>query len=111
MEKYKITVSEPWDFEGPAGKNLIVGSVIKSVSDEILVFKSDHVLHFNELTGNILILQSRYEKHPLKNKSGYNGTAGGSLFLLDWNSNQQSSKDFLEKNSKYVIIGSLEKDT
>lgn len=103
-EKYKITVSEPWDFEGPTGLNLIVGVIVKILSSTCLIFKSDHLIKFDNNEGQIFLLKSRYEKQSLEELKG---TVGGSLILIDDYENQNEKK--LEENSEYVIIGALEK--
>ncbi len=104
MDKYKIIVSEPWDFESPAGINLIIGVIVKVLSSTCLIFKSDHLLKFEEGEGELLVLKSRYEGQELDNLKG---TVGGALVLTNDYENQ--SEEELEKNSKYVIIGALER--
>ncbi|WP_025762948.1 hypothetical protein [Dyadobacter tibetensis] len=104
--KYKIVVSEPWNFDGPAGTNLIVGEIFKVFSPSKLIFKSDHLISFGDLKGDILILVPRYEEQ-LFIENGYECIVGGALFLLtDF---EHKTEKFMEDNSKYVLIGKLEK--
>ncbi|MDQ6482527.1 hypothetical protein [Dyadobacter sp. LHD-138] len=107
MTKYKIIVSDPWDFEDATGSNLIIGEIVKVLSPSLVIFKSDHLLSFGGQTGKILILKPRYEKQALTIENNYEGTVGGAVFLLD--DFENNDENFLEDNSKYVLIGSLEK--
>lgn len=104
LEKHKITVSEPWDFEGPAGKNLIVGVIVKILSSSYLIFKSDHFIKFGGVEGQLFILKARYEGQNLE---CLEGTVGGSLIVINDYENQDAKK--IEESSKYLIIGTLEK--
>lgn len=107
MEKYKITVSDPWDFNGPAGPNLIMGEIIKVLSSQAIIFRSDHLLDFNGQSSDLLILKSRYKDQSLVEGKTYKGTVGAGLLLLkDY---EDRDERFLEENSEYVLIGSLEK--
>src|SRR5690349_10277329 len=105
MAKYKILVDEPWDYKGPAGQNLIVGEIVKVYSPYALLFKSDHSLNFDGLSGNLLILLSRYEKQSLDIKNDNVGTVGGGLLFSD--DYEGKSAKYLEENSSYVLIGGL----
>ncbi|MRG44193.1 hypothetical protein GFS24_03660 [Chitinophaga sp. SYP-B3965] len=105
MTKYKIMVSEPWDFEGPAGANLIIGNIVKKISPLLIVFESDHLLNFGSFEGRILILKPRYEKEVLSDENSFEGIVGGAIFLSD--NYEYKDIEYLEKNSKYVFIGSL----
>ena len=102
--KYKITISEPWDFESPAGLNLIVGIIVRVLSSTYVIFKSDHVLKFGENEGQLFLLKTRYEGQNLEDLKG---TVGGALVLINDYEKQDEKK--LEENSEYVIIGALEK--
>jgi hypothetical protein len=105
MTKYKITVSEPFDFIGPIGGNLIVGEIIKVLSPLLIIFKSDHLLSFEGKLGRILILKPRYEKQVLNQENNYEGTVGGGLLLIE--DYEGKDEKYLEANSKYVLIGQL----
>ena len=105
--KYKIVVSEPWDYENKNGENAIEGQIIDVISKYVVAFQSDEKLVFGEHIGNILILQSRYKDSILDLENRYIGTVGGGLYLL--NDYKRESVSFLEKNSVYVLIGSLQK--
>jgi hypothetical protein len=108
MTKYKIIVSEPWDFNGPVGANLIIGEIVKVISPLFIVFKSDYLLNFEGKIGNILILKPRYEKQFLTEENNYEGTVGGGMLLID--NYEDKDEKYLEENSKYVLIGSLKKN-
>lgn len=105
MTKYKIIVSEPWDFKSPNGDNIITGTIAEVLSSTLVIFKSDYLLNFDGNTGHLLILKPRYEKQILSQENNYEGTVGGGLLLIE----DYDGKDekYLEANSKYVIIGSL----
>lgn len=103
---YKITVSEPWDYDGPNGPNVIYGFILKALSSNCLIFESNSDLEFNGYKGKRLLLKSRYEKEQLKTNDYYFGTVGGALILTD---DLTLPSDILESKSKYVLIGSLEK--
>ena len=105
VKKYKITVSEPWDYDGPDGPNLINGVVIKELSPSCLIFKSDKELKFNENSGVILLLKSRYENKILSIKENYQGIVSAGLILSE---DLNQTIDSLEMQSKYVLIGQLD---
>jgi hypothetical protein len=102
--KYKIIISEPWDFEGPAGLNLIVGIIVRVLSSTCVIFKSDHLLRIGENEGQVFLLKARYEGQNLEDLKG---TVGGALILT--NNYEEQDEKKLEENSEYVIIGALEK--
>lgn len=103
---YKITVSEPWDYDGPNGPNVIHGFILKALSTDCLIFESDSDLEFNGDKGKRLFLKSRYENKPLKTNDDYYGVVGGGLIFTD---DLTVPPDILESKSKYVLIGTLEK--
>ncbi len=105
MEKYKIVVSEPWDFESPSGNNTIIGKILKKVSSFSVVFLSESILKFNNCSGQLLILKTRYEKQLLTETNGYEGTVAGAILLTD--DYEDKDEAYFEANSKYVFIGSL----
>jgi hypothetical protein len=100
--KHKIIVSEPWDFEGHNMTNEIVGIIIKVVSPSCLIFKSDEELTFEEKSGQLIVLKSRYESQDLTN---FEGTVGGGLLTIE--KYDELNELELEENSSYVFIGSL----
>ncbi|TGM52875.1 hypothetical protein [Leptospira adleri] len=108
-KEYCISVDEPWDFVGPDGKNVIKGQIIEVIDSDCIVFKSNHILNFNKLEGNIFVLISRHQGYNFYNINT-NGfwTFGGGLLLT--NEYKNMSREELEKNSKYVIIGSFDKE-
>lgn len=105
-KKYYISVGEPWDFEGPDGKNRINGHILKIVDNDCVLFKANHTLNFGNIQGDILVLLSRhtgYHFDTLKT-SGFWTFGGGLLLTKDY---ENMNRKELEKNSKYVIIGSI----
>ncbi|MCL4642056.1 MAG: hypothetical protein M5Z89_23835 [Olivibacter sp.] len=81
MGRYKITISEPWDFEGQFGNNVITGVIIKVLTPCMILFKSDYMLNFNGIRGQLLILKPKYEKQFFSKETGCEGTVGGAIFL------------------------------
>jgi hypothetical protein len=105
--KYKISVGEPWNFEGPDGQNCIIGEVIDVLSPTVILFKSDRPQKFEELTGNIFLLSARYVGDSLVSDNGCEGTVGGGLLLTeDYDGRDEA---YLSENSKYVLIGGISK--
>lgn len=101
MDKYKISIGEPWDFEGPDGPNLIKGSIIKTLSQTTAIFKSDHILSFKGYTGVFFVLTTRYMEDSLIPPV----TVNGGLLLNNEYGNQ--TEDELIKNSIFVFIGGI----
>jgi hypothetical protein len=62
MDRYNIVVSEPWDFHGEAGENLITGEIIRHISDTCLLFLSDNYVRHGDVTSKNLVLLPRYTK-------------------------------------------------
>ncbi len=105
-EMYKITVSEPWDYEGVNGPNVIHGFILKALSTDCLIFESDSNLEFNGDKGKWLLLKSRFENMPLRTNDDYYGVVNGGLIFTD---DLTVSPNVLESKSKFVLIGRLEK--
>ncbi|ASV12353.1 hypothetical protein [Leptospira santarosai] len=110
-KSYYISVDEPWNFEGPDGKNIIKGEILKIIDRDCVLFKTNHILNIDNKEGNILVLISRHSG------SGYhfdtleiNGfwTFGGGILLTQDYENMDRKE--LEKNSKYIIIGSFDSE-
>ena len=57
---YYISVSEPWDFEGPDGKNIIKGTVLKILNQDCVIFKSSSVIEIDGNIGDTFVLFSRH---------------------------------------------------
>lgn len=106
LGNYKLIVSEPWDFTGPDGTNIINGEVIKELTDRCIIFESDQVLKFNQIQSKHLLLTSRYENQTLRNNNDYFGTVNGGVLFHD---NFNAPIEVLEKKSKFVFIGRIEK--
>lgn len=113
INKYKISVGEPWNFEGPDGRNLIVGSVSQILNTKTIVFESDQQISFNRISGKVFsgkqfILFARYRDEVLVNGDTYKGTVNGLLIIKPF---EVLTLDFAHNpnNSVHVFIGSLEK--
>jgi hypothetical protein len=66
MKTFKISVSEPWDFEGPDGPNLIEGMVdeqIAQAADYLIVLRT-RTLAFQSVNYSAIALSRRYQNEP-----------------------------------------------
>lgn len=100
-----IIVSEPWDFKVPDGKNIIRGIILLVVNSSLLIFKSDHILNFDGVTGDTLILSPRFKNGNFENIINKEIAVNGGLFLGDYTEELDKSK--LKENCKFVIIGAV----
>jgi hypothetical protein len=106
VKKYKLTISEPWDWQDATGSNTVTGEVLHHISQRRIIFKTTSVLEFGTFKGQNFLLTTRYAGDNFS-KENYEFTVGGALLLIDDFENK--SEDFLEQNSKYLFIGSLKK--
>jgi hypothetical protein len=108
-EKYKIIISEPWDFKNKKGENIIEGEILNIIPPTLIILKSNEMIELENKVGNILILKPRYVNNVLELRKGrvYSGTVGIGLYLL--NNYEKQDVCFLEENSTYILIGSLHK--
>ncbi len=104
MKKYFISVGEPWDYEGPDGKNLINGRILKVIDNRIIVFKSDHKVNLHNVCSDVLVLLPRYDRDFFSIRHNRHVTVGGALYKGTYDDNT-SEEDL--KNSEYVLIGGL----
>ena len=109
-----IYVGEPWDFRGPDGRNKIKGEVVFEINEDTLIFKSTKKQKFLEGKGNLFLLLARHVGVHLinsdrENKNRYFGSFGAGL-LKDNTEYKNKTKEELEKESKYVFIGSFKQD-
>lgn len=105
---YYISVSDPWDFVGPDGKNILKGVLMKIISKDCVIFKSNSLIEIDKVKGDIFVLLSRHQGNHF-NKIADKGFWTIGVGLLLTNSYEGMDKDQLEQNSKYVIIGTLRK--
>lgn len=103
MDKYKILIAEPWDFESPDGLNLIKGSIIKTLSQTTAIFKSDHILSFKGYTGAFFVLKNRFSNQSLMYPEDV--SVNGALLLN--NEYESQTEEELIKNSIFVFIGRI----
>lgn len=114
-EKCSILISEPWDFDSPDGGNVIKGKIIKVISVESLIFKSDYELSFENYTGNLFILHPRHKGcdfYELSNKiikSRLVSINGGLIIEKNVDVSELSGydKNTLDKISIFAFIGSI----
>ena len=105
MKKYRLTISEPWDFDSQRGDNEIHGIVVRQVDSENLLFVADEQVTFKGTTSPYWILSTRYENQHF-GEQPYRGTVNGGLI-----SNFPSeTEDALQLKGKavFAIIGSIE---
>jgi hypothetical protein len=105
--KYYISVSEPWDFEGPDGGNIIKGDILQIVSPTCIIFKSNSGLKFDDNEGNLMVLSPRHYESDFQDLSMSKVLVpiNGGLFLGQFNENL-TEKDIREK-AHFSIIGSI----
>lgn len=106
IDKYKLRVDEPWDFEHN-GSNVIYGAVVKQFSPTFLLFRSDNLLNFEGQENCILILKTRYVKEYFDFESDDEIIVGGALYLE--NEYKEKDEKYLISHSRYVLIGGLSK--
>lgn len=104
-EKYFISVGEPWDFESQDGQNIIRGNILRVKSNQCLVFKSNYLLKFGDIKGDILILTPRHKGNDFSDLKNELVVVNGSLLLIEYNV-ELSDKE-LQENAKFEIIGSI----
>lgn len=103
---HKISVGEPWNYEGIDGANVIIGKIIKVLDKGALLFESKNELEFDGHHGKYLLLHARYVKQDLQRdfQDNKSSTINGAL-LADFQENESAEE--LEKKSKFVVIGGL----
>ncbi|HCC17682.1 MAG TPA: hypothetical protein DEP83_03825 [Porphyromonadaceae bacterium] len=104
---YTITIAEPWDFESPDGKNIIKGIILSIVNSYLLVFKANYLLNFEGISGDVLILSPRFKDENFENIATKEVDVNGGLFLDNYSKTYEESK--LKENSKFVLIGTLDR--
>lgn len=103
--EYKIIVSEPWNFESPDGKNIIIGTILSIINSHLLVFKANHLLNFDRMNGDILILSPRFKDTNFDSIVIQEIEVNAGLFVNDYNGEMEASK--LKDISNFVLIGTL----
>ncbi len=103
---YYLSVGEPWNFETPDGQNIVKGEIIKNVDDNCLIFQSNHILQFDNIKGNILVLSPRYKKPDFSSLSTEDININGGVLTTSY---ENLTSEELFKDSKFVIIGSVRK--
>lgn len=107
MNVYRIVVSEPWNFTSKSGDNLITGKVLKLLSKNSLIFITDYLLEFGDISGRVLILSPRYDNEIFDENEGLENTVAGGIVLCD--NYQVINEAEIIKNSRYVLTGRLER--
>lgn len=103
---YTITISEPWDFESPDGKNVIKGIILSIINRCLLVFKANYILNFYGVNGDTFILSPRFKDDNFDNIETKEVDVNGGLLLDDYNEIVQTS--LLKDNCRFVLIGTLD---
>lgn len=119
-EEFLIGVDEPWDYGIEQGDSTFNGEIVKIVSPEIVIFKSEEPKEFKGHIGQIFVLFSRYvgktiDINRVEKKIYIYGkmlfpiaTVGGFIYIgKDYE--KEKSLASLENNSIYAFIGSLYK--
>lgn len=106
--KYKITVSEPWDFSSSMGENVIIGRIVRKVTNRSLIFKSDTELLFGEYKGDLFLLRARYYDALIKEDGFYHGTVNGGMVISEIGLFEGADEVSIEACCKFVLIGHLE---
>jgi len=105
MNRYKLIVSEPWNFESRQGDNQLNGHILKQIDSENLLFEANEQITLGSITSQYWVLSTRYENQCFETEP-YRGTVNGGL-LSDL---PAESDDVLEikKYAVFAIIGSLQ---
>ena len=99
-------VSEPWDYSGADGTNKISGKIIRRIGNRCLVFQSLVPVNIGNLFGDLFVLYPRYEGDTFQDRLAEIPANVGLLLTNDYDVIDENQ---LERNSRFVIIGSLEK--
>ncbi len=104
-----ISVGEPWNFTGPDGDNLVIGKLIKIVTPDCAIFQSNHQIEVDGIKGNIFFLFTRHSNYDIYTsfQEINSWTCNIGLYTGNDASYLNMSREQLEKNSKYVLIGGL----
>jgi hypothetical protein len=108
-EKFSISVAEPWDFQSQDGQNKIKGKILSIKSNQCLIFRSNYDLIFGDIRGDILVLFPRHYGVDFSDLEDKRLAFNGGLLLKEYNENLSEKE--LEENSKFVIIGSITKES
>jgi hypothetical protein len=106
-----ISVGEPWDLTTPDGENIIKGIILRIVSSTCLLFKANYPISVGDVTGDILVLSSRYSENTFKDFGKDLGLINiNAGLLLNISDRDSLSEQELKTNSKFVIVGSIGKE-
>lgn len=107
MEKYRLTVSEPWDYKNSAGDNFISGTIVRHIDHRCIVFRADESVSFGrDICGSILVLSSRF-KTARDSQLSLPSTVNGGILLSDYDPDMADEE--LKCKAKFVLIGFLER--
>jgi hypothetical protein len=113
MQRYELSVGEPWDFEGPDGQNrVIVDSLGTVTGPDLENWQSNYLLlrvatpfQFKGERVEQLIAAPRYEGDSLQAIQSNGGTVG--VARVRPGSSLTPGEPFSQDDVHYVIIGSL----
>jgi hypothetical protein len=105
----KISVGEPWDFTGPDGENIVMGSILRIVNEKCCIFKAANPVSIDGITSEILVLVPRYKNEFFNDffKGGKSITINASLLKIVYS--EEIDEQTLIMNSDFSIIGGLER--
>ncbi len=114
-KKCSILIAEPWDFDSPDGENIIKGKIIKIISIESLIFKSNYKLSFKNHTGDLFVLHPRFKDCDFSKfsndiiKNGLAGVNGGIIIEEDIDIDKLSEydKNALDNISIFAFVGNI----
>jgi len=108
IKKYILTISEPSDFESQDGKGHVKGRLLQMLSNGSAVFKSNHVMTFGPISGDILLLNTRSEEGNDFRNINDGATVNGSLLKSDYD--EDMDEEELNRNVVFVLVGVIEED-
>lgn len=100
-----LTVSEPWDFEGPRGGNQLNGKVVRWLDSKNVLFEANEELTHKGITSRYWILSTRYVGHTFESMEPHGETVNGGLIPCMPVENEDVRE--IQKPAIFRIIGSL----
>ena len=107
-KKYKLIISEPWDFIGPDGNNVILGKITKEITPYCAIFESTSPIELDNIKSSRFVLFTRYQGDQIED-ARRKGVSYVNIGIL-LSEGIEFSPMNLEKNSKFAFIGSIELD-
>ena len=112
MKIYKIIISEPWDFKGPDGDDIILGEIIKEFNSTKLLFRAKKVQKFSTKEGKLFLFKARHYGEDIIHRDilsrvYYKGTFNATL--LDDGDENSTEGEIAKKETieRFAFIGSI----